>query len=115
MSLNYSLVFKLKVIHVLLMRDSLKEKIERIIGEVLDYALKEPGIKRIIVTDSRPRIRISGSDLLNMSYTHNRFLNRQPVIDKRIRVELIFPYNQQKDGKEGDYIVEINYFLTQII
>jgi len=97
------------------MRDSLKEKIEKIVDEVLDHTLKDPRIKRIIVTDPRPRIKIPYSDMLNMNYAHNRFLNRQLVIDKKIRVELIFPHNQQKDDKDGDYIADINYLLIRII
>ncbi len=94
------------------MRDSSKEQIERIIDEVLNYALKHPEIKRIIVTDPRPRIRIPDSDMLNVNYTHNRFLNRQPVIDKKVRVEMIFPYNKGEDGRVGDYIVYVNNLLN---
>ena len=59
-----------------MIEDSLKEHIEKIIDEVLDHTIKRSGFKRIIITDLRPRTGISDSDMENINYTHNRFLNK---------------------------------------
>ncbi len=88
------------------MEEPLKQEIEELVDETLSFTLKDPNIKRVVVTDFYVQ-----NNPQNRNHTYHRFLNKQSVINKEIEVKAIYPYNPLKDYQKGDYILYIDKWL----
>ena len=110
MALNYNLIFKLKLVNYILMKDSLKKLLEELVDESVKTLSKNNfGVKRIILFSSG---KFTDSVREALSYTENCLLSTQFKIDhKEIKVEVIPWYNCGRYIQEGDYRIDVGAYL----
>ncbi len=94
------------------MKNSLKKQLQEIVDESVKNlnSLKpsQPPPKRIVVYTSNRSFH-EGNVVEILNYTENLFLNSP--LKARMQIKVIPAYNRQRDGREGDYSVDVGVCL----
>ena len=71
------------------MDDALKNGLDELVEKTLNLVLNDKKYSKIIVTDRGYEVNPE-----NRRYTHNIFLNRQPVINGEVVVKINYPCSE---------------------